>query len=200
MAGIKFNIGELLNTAFGVTNVIAPPSALVSIQAIEEASQIARLSYLGTPVLHPIVFGGQNYNVYDDNGEITQVALAPFELPVTTLSSFTRNKNSTTTDLAAGYGNVTEMYSFRPWRIEIRGLCLFDPVKVNAITANEQHLRLLEFEKVADSIPVFSKLYNDKGIDAINILRIYFDQIEGRPGVIPFWISAESTRPQELIL
>jgi hypothetical protein len=200
MADIKYDIRDLLSKAFGPTKVIAAPSALVSIQAIEEASQISRLSYLGTPVLHPIIFGGQAYNVYTDNGEISQVTLAPFELPVTTLSTFSRQKNISETDMTAGNGTITEMYSFRPWNIDIRGLCLYDPVKINAITAYEQHMRLLEFEKVADSIPVISKLFNDKGIDAINIRRIVFDQIEGRPGVIPFWISAQSARPQELIL
>lgn len=200
MAEIKYDIRDLLSKAFGVTNAIATPDAMLSIEAIEEANQVARLSYLGTPVIHPVTFAGQSYNVYNDNGEITQKALAPFELPVTTLSSFSRSKNLHTTDLVGSYGNVTEMYSFRPWRIDIRGLCLYDPDKPGAPTAHQQHLRLLEFERVADSIPVISTLFNDKGIDAINIQRIFFNQVEGRPGVIPFWISAESAQPQELIL
>ena len=196
----KYNIGDLLNQAFGIDNAIAGTGGYKGVTMVEDVAEVHRQSYLGTPIIYPLILKGQRYQIYTDTGEIDTQQVREFELPAVALSSFSRKKNISQTRLNANYGTVKEMYGFDDWKIEIRGLCLRDPKHPSAQTAFEQHLRLLEFEKVAESIPVISDLYNDKGIDTIVIESIKFDQIAGKPGVIPFRISAISDTPTELIL
>lgn len=196
----NYDVSQLLKEAFGINNPISFSEGYKGVVAIRDYSNFSRMSWLGTPVIYPIIFQGQAYQSYNEKGEITTVTLAPFELPTVTLSTFARRKNLTETEMTAGYGSVKEMYGFSDWQIDIRGLCLFDPVKGRSMTAQDQAKRLAEFENVAESIPILSELYNDKGIDAIVIKEIYFEQLEGRPNTIPFVIRAVSDRPAELNL
>ncbi|MBK5213361.1 MAG: hypothetical protein JJE55_06850 [Flavobacteriaceae bacterium] len=196
----KFDVAQFLKDAFGINGPISGIDGYKGVVAIPDITGFGRTSWLGTPVIYPIIFQGQTYRAYNDKGEVTTVTLAPFELPTVTLSSFSRRKNVAETELTAGYGTVKEMYGFGDWQIDIRGICLFDPVKGRNMTPQAQVKRLKDFESVAESIPVLSALYNDKGIDAIVIKEIYFEQLEGRPNTIPFVIRAVSDSPAELNL
>jgi hypothetical protein len=200
MAAPNYNITSLLFQAFGITKAIVSPGAMISLKVIEEATQIERLSYLGTPILNTLTLKGQNYRKYDETGKLTTVQLNDFLMPAVTLSTFSRSKKISKTELVAGYGTVKEMYGFGDWDIEIRGLCLWDPIRLGDATAFAQHLLIQQFENVAEAIPVVSKLYNSKGINAIVIENIKWEQLEGKPGVIPFRINCVSDRPTELIL
>lgn len=196
----NYNVKELLKEAFGITGPISASDGYKGVVGVKDFSNFSRMSWLGTPVMSTIIFQGQEYQSYNEQGEIVKISLAPFELPTVTLSTFSRRKNIAETEMTAGYGSVKEMYGFSDWQIDIRGICLLDPVKGKSMTAQEQVKRLQEFESVAGSIPVLSEYYNDKGIDAIVIKELYIDQLEGRPNTIPFVIRAVSDRPAELIL
>jgi len=195
----KFNIGNLLNQAFGITNMTIG-GGFKGVKVVDDVAEVHRQSYLGTPIIYPVIFKGQKYQYYTDTGEIDTIQLADFELPSVSLSSFSRKKNISQTKMTAGYGTVKEMYGFDDWQIQIRGLCLKDPSHPTAQTAFDQHLELLAFEKVAEAIPVEGELFNEKGIDALVIRSIKFDQVPGKPGVIPFTITCTSDTPTELML
>ena len=88
------------------------------------------------------------------------------------------------------------MYGFDDWVIRLRGLCLNEPDR----SAYDQITELLQWEKIADSIPVLGDLFRDKDIYNIAIQNIDIKQIQGKPNIIPFEISALSDEPLELVL
>lgn len=178
--------GDLLNRYSGITVIEDDPDI-----------DIGRKTYLGTDLVYPVLLSGGTYNRYGVTGEVEEVSLEDFELPATTISTFRRAKNISETRMLAGSGTRKEMYGFDDWQIDLQILCLRDPAHPHAKTAFEQHLRILEFENLADSIKVVSSLYNAKGIDAIVIKEITVGQIAGKPGVIPVMIRAASDEPKE---
>ena len=194
-----FDIGALLKEAFGVNEAIAG-GGFTGMQIVDDVAEVHRLSYLGTPIIYPVIFKGQKYRYYQDNGELDTIQLADFELPAVTLSSFSRKKNVSKTELTGGYGTVKEMYGFGDWQITIQGVCLRDPSHPTAKTAMEQHNQILAFEKVAEAIPVTGELYNEKGIDALVIESIKIGQLAGKPGVIPFTLNCIQDTPKELLV
>lgn len=196
MINNNYDTNTLLSEAFGIKNVVAYNP---KIDATEDQDiEISRLSYLGTPIVYPLTLKGKLYKQYDLSGKIVTKRLETFEMPAITLSTFRRGKILTETDIVGGNGSVIETYGFTSWNIDIRGLCLKDPAHPNAQTAYQQHLKILGFENVMDSIPVVSKLYNDKGIESIVIVDVELGQIEGKPDVIPFFIRCIADEPVEL--
>lgn len=212
MNRIRYDIGELFNLAFG-TSVINVSKQIVTrlsegdnllntyqgitVQELDPDIEVGRQTYLTTDVIFPVLFKGGMYNRYGVTGEVEQVMIDDFELPAATISTFRRPKNISETRVLAASGTRKEMYGFDDWQIDIQGLCLQDTSHPHAQTAWQQHLRLLEYEHLADSIQVVSSLYNVKGIDAIVIKEITFGQLAGKPGVIPFMIRATSDYPKD---
>lgn len=225
----KYNIGELFGLAFGRSPITVSKTILtrlatggdllnrykvdtdgqdspefsfegISVQEVDPDIEIGRQSYLGTDIIYPIILKGGVYNRYNAQGEVESVSIDDFELPAITTSTFRRAKNISQTRRLAGSGTVKEMYGFDDWQIDIKGLCLRDPSHPSATTAWQQHLALLEFDNLADSVGVVGSIYNSKGIDAIVISEIFFGQIPGKPGVIAYQIRAVSDTPKELEL
>ena len=199
---MSFNpdIANLLQKAFGIGNFLDGSGRYTGVQVRVDDIDIHRKTYLGTPIVYPVLFKGQQYRFFKDNGEVGTLQLQDFELPAVTLSTFSRKKNLSETELAAGYGTVDELYGFGDWIIDIRGLCITEKSHPHAKTRLAQLKQLQQFEKIGEAIPVISKLYNNAGINAIVIKELMFDQLEGNPEVIPFRMSCKSTTPKELIL
>lgn len=186
----QYNIAELLEVAFGVSSYQTPTNA----------DEGARMSWLGTPILYPITFKEKNYKVFTKHGDVVLKHFNNFELPATTLLSFKRSKIITKTNARASSGSVKELFGFNDWNIDIRGLCLADPSHENAKTAIEQKIKLKEFDEIVDSIQVVNDLFNNLDISHLIIEDISFNQLKGKPGVIPFHLKCSSDEPIEMYL
>lgn len=155
---------------------------------LEEAKE---LSWLGTPIIFPIVFKGGVYKVYGVNGKIEELHLEDFKLPPTTIVDFRRQKLMTKTPILGLNGTVKEVYGHEDWNIRFRGLCLNTPTQ----TAHEELAKLLNFEPLISGVEVIGQLFKDKGIYNVSIEEIDIRTLEGRPDVIPFEITACSDVP-----
>ncbi|WP_228235937.1 DUF6046 domain-containing protein [Allomuricauda sp. M10] len=207
----QYDVATLFEIAFGIKNyalyrpegVGTPPNPpgfnFSGIKVLEDVQEASRLSYMGTPIVFPIKFRGGNYNTYKVTGEIERFPIEDFELPAATLVNFRRAKILSTTNALANSGTVKEMYGFDDWTVDIRGLCLRDPGHPTAKTAYEQHEKLLDFEKIADSVVVVGDLFASKNIHHLVIKEIDFKQVQGKPGVIPFYLRCVSDSSTELI-
>lgn len=207
-----YNINQLFEIAFGIRGlaifrpegVDTPPNApdfdFKGVQVVEDVVEASRISYMGTPIIFPIKFKGGNYRFYNTSGEVERYPVNDFDLPTATLVNFRRAKVKSNTRVLASEGTVKEIYGFDDWVIDIRGLCLKDPGNKTAPTAYDQHLRLLEFENIVDSITVVGDLFADKNIGNITIDEIDFKQVQGKPGIIPFYLRCSSDKPFELEL
>ncbi len=153
-----------------------------------------RMSWLGTPILFPILFKKGSYAVYLPSGEIEKREKQDYGLPPATLTDFSRAKRITKTQVLGDTGTVKELFSLEDWRLRIRGFCLDEPGR----SAYEQLTELLSWETLADSISVGGSLFEDKSIYNIVIENMEVRQLAGQPGVIPFTIQALSDQPLEL--
>jgi hypothetical protein len=208
----RYTVSRLFEIAFGIKNYAAyrpesvgsmpndPEGVYSNINLIEEVAEASRVSYMGTPIVFPIKFRGENYNFYNTSGEIESFPIGDFELPAATMVNFRHSKILSKTTALSANGTVKEMYGFDDWVVDIRGLCLRDPSHATAKTAYEQHQKLVEFDKVADSITVIGDLFADKDISKLVILESEFKQVQGKPGVIPFYLRCISDQPLELEL
>lgn len=203
MSNFKPDISQLFNLAFGFipitykidsasqkgANLIYPS---IETQPVEAAK---KMSWMGTPIMFPVVFKGGTYNYYNDLGEIVSKNRGDFDLPATTVVDFRRAKNITKTRMLGATGTVKEIYGFDDWQIRIRGLCLDTPTENAYDLQNE----LLKWESIADSIEVLGELFLDKSIYRLTIEDIDFRQPQGRHNVVPFEITASSDQPIELV-
>lgn len=208
----RYNINTLFEIAFGIKNYAmykpngvdslpdAPGYTFNGIDLIEDETEASRISYMGTPIVFPIKFRGENYNFYNTSGEIEAFDLADFDLPSATLVNFRHPKILGKSTAVGASGTVKEIYGFDDWVVDIRGLCLRDPGHATAKTAYEQHLKLVDFDKVVESITVIGDLFADKDISKLTILETEFKQVQGKPGVIPFYMRCISDLPIELNL
>lgn len=208
----QYNISQLFNIAFGIKNVNAynvgqlsknptgAPFNYSGVNVIENVAEASRMSYLGTPIIYPLTFKGKKYKVFDKQGDVMLKKFDEFELPAATLLSFRRSKIITKTNSRASKGSVKELFGFNDWSIDIRGLCLADPSHANATTAIAQKIKLKEFDEIVDSIQVVSDLFNNLDISHLVIESVLFNQLKGKPGVIPFHLKCSSDEPLELNL
>ena len=207
------DLSVALNLAFGLAgDFITYPEAKVdesdndaqlSFTGIEvvKKSDAEQLSYLGTPILFPVIFKGDYYNRYDADGAIEKHKVGDYRLPLTTLVDFRRAKIKRTTRVNGAKGTVKETYGFGDWKIRIRGLCMDEPKHPNnAVEFIDHHNRLIEFEELADTIGVLGDLFEHKGINNIDIDEIEFKQVKGFPRLLAFSLTCESTTAIELEL
>ncbi len=197
-----FSIPQLLAQAFGLTKVSyvvpqdAPQAADVNYAGVQvkPMQEVKKLSWMGTPIMFPTLFKGGSYQYYKENGVLDNKPLADFDIPPASIIDFRRAKNITKTRISGTNGTVKEIYGFDDWQIRIRGLCLDTP----QMSAYDQHLELLKWESLADSIQVIGELFKDKSIYRLVIEEIDFPQREGSTNIIPFVITAVSDEPIEL--
>ena len=209
---INYNIAALFDLAFGiksiggydVNKVGQKPQAVnfnyAGVEVVDSLEYASKLSHLGTPMIVPIKFKGKKYQVFNDYGEIVSDSYEDFELPATTLVNFRRAKTISKTKASAAIGTVKELFGFDDWRIDIRGFCLADPSHKTAKSARDQKVRLFEFDAIIDSVQIISELFDDFNISHLVIEEMQFNQLKGKPGVIPFYLKCVSDEPFEFLL
>ena len=209
---INYNIAQLFDIAFGIKSIGVYDVGQVNtkpndvnfnysgLEVVTKPHEAARMSSLGTPIILPITLKGKQYQVFNELGDVTLKQYENFEMPAATLVSMRRAKIMTETKARASKGSVIEMYGFEAWRIDIRGFCLADPSHKTAKTAYDQKLKLYQYDNIVDSIQVLSEVFNDLDVSNIAIKEISFNQLKGKPGVIPFYMQCRSDEPLELIL
>ena len=203
---MEYNINHLFRTAFGINAPIYmadvyssdDSNGKINYTGVEYAKpeKAKKLSWMGTPIIFPIVIPEDTFKVYAPNGEIEDRVIPAFDMPATSLVDFSRAKNITRTPVMGNNGTVKEIYGFDDWSIRIRGICLNEP-KIR--TAKDQVKHLLKYEKVAGSIMIIGEQFQEKEILAITIKSIDFQQVQGKPDVIPFEIRAVSDEPLILV-
>lgn len=201
----RYVISQLFELAFGVKNPvyltvpigkqkpeeIKYPSINIKEAELEEAT---RLSRFGTPIIFPMKFKGGSYKIYDSKGRIQQQQYEDFWFPPATMVDFSRPKNITKTDVSGGNGTVKEIFGFDDWSIRIRTLCIKDE-----LSAREYEKKIVDFEKVIQSISVEGDLFGWKDIHNLTIDDIDIKSIEGSPNIIPIELLCSSDEPFELI-
>lgn len=211
---MEYNVQDLFKEAFGITveksfqpelgaNLPERPNlnyfGVVPVPDIEEAFE---LSFMGTPIIHPITFLGGNYKFYTKDGEVETKPVADFRLPITCIVDFSRDKIIGTTRVNNGAGGtVKESFGFDDWNITIRGFCVLDLAQRQGhITAFMQEQELLLWETIVDSIGVSGKLFGVRNISNLVIKNISVTALRGKPKIKPFVINALSDEPLELVL
>jgi hypothetical protein len=201
----EYNISDLLNLAFGTNGKLiefkdipmdepADPEIVFTIEGPFELTADNVVSKLGTPVVFPITFLGGVYNTYQD-GRIVDVELEDYMLPFTAIADFKRSKIKQKTRISGGNGSVKELFGFDDWQINIQGFIIGD-----GEYPEQDIMKLLAYEQLADSIKVQGKVFELLNIYEIDINEIDIKQMKGYPNVVPFSISCESNEPTELIL
>jgi len=174
-----------------------------NVTVMDDKHKTASISWMGTPVLFPITFKGEGldkpYKVYKPSGQLEPVEMQTFILPAATVTDFSRAKNIITTDVLGGNGTVKELFGFDDWQIRVRGICLDDPARAYAKTAQEQKEILMKWERIAGSIKVEGSQFSEKNIFEIVIQSINITQLEGKPWAIKFELNAVSNEPVSLI-
>ncbi len=206
MSDIRYNVSELFKLAFGINSpvYVTEPlnntkSANISYEGIEVLPQYyteESKSWMGTPIMFAATFKGDTYKQYNQVGEIVKISLNDYELPPATMFSFRRAHNITRTNLLGSNGTVKEIYGFDDWVIDVRGLALDEPSQ----SAEDQINELLKWERLADSIKISGKLFNQRQIDRIAIADWSDNLTQAKPGVIPFQFQMFSDEAIELIL
>lgn len=208
----NYNIAQLFEIAFGIKSVGAYKVDKVGekpkdvnfnyagVEVTENLDYATKLSHLGTPMIVPILFKGKKYQIYNTFGEIVTDAFEDFNLPAATLVNFRRAKIMSKTKASASKNTVKELFAFDDWRIDIRGFCLADPSHKTAKTARDQKIQLYKFDDIVDSIQVVSEIFDDFDITNLVIEEMQFNQLKGKPGVIPFYLRCSSDEPETFFL
>lgn len=206
MRDIRYDIGAIFQAAFGINSpvyMIHPlrlgkntgAIAYSGVRTVQE-DEAELMSWLGTPIVFPITFKAETHKIYDAFGRLKEQRFNDFSLPAATLTEFSRAKNITTTEVLGSNGTVKEIFGFSDWQIRIRGVCLPERNR----SEEEQKNKLLEWEKVAGSIKIDGALFFEKGIDRMVITDLNFIQIQAKPKVIPFEMTAISDQAIELVM
>lgn len=201
----KYIITEVFRKAFGVNIPFyitedwrknAPANiSFQDVPIIETITEADATSWMGTPVLFNATLKGGMYQQYNYKGELVDRELRDFVLPPATMFQFRRAHDITRTKVLGSNGTVKEIFGFDDWIIDVRGLCLDEPNN----SAQEQLLRLLEFERLADSIEVSGSQFTARNISRVAINEFQDNIPQGTPGVVAFQMQLVSDEPLELI-
>lgn len=202
---MTYNVAQLFKAAFGINSPIyfpkteeknSPVLTYEGVEILPDYYDADSTSWMGTPILFSATFKNGTYKQYNSVGEIVETTLNDFELPSATLFSFRRAKNITRTELLGNNGTVKEIFGFDDWVIDVRGVALDEPNR----SAHAQIDELLKWERLADSIKISGKLFNQRRIDAV-VMNDWSDNIQqAQPGVIPFSFQLFSDEALELII
>ena len=127
MAELRFDISLLFNQYFQLSGrfITFPDVQLQresgdlildykNVEVVDESELREGTNYLGLPIMFPMTLKGGNYNVYNRQGEIEQISLDDFRLPLTTLVDFDRSKIKQTTPVSGGHSQITDSTDSRP--------------------------------------------------------------------------------------
>lgn len=188
----RYNLSKLFSAAFGINSPIFITEPLgkktpnnfdyKGIDIIEDYYTKEATSWMGTPIIGLLTFRAGNYKIYNAKGELNDIIYNDFVLPPATLFSFRRSKNITKTNLLGNNGTVKEIFGFDDWVVDVKGLAVDTPQS----SAREQLIAIKEWEELASSIGVRSRLFASKKIEAVVIEDYKEESIQGSPGIIPF--------------
>lgn len=197
-------LGQLFKAAFGTIPVYltlpigkkTPPDLSGYNPKVMESlyEEYERKSIYGTPIVFPILFKGDEYEVYDKKGQIIKRKYEDFWLPAATMVDFNRPKNIIKTNVLGGNGTVKEIYGFDDWVVRLRILCIDGDLK-----AREYEDKLIEFSKIIQPIAVQGFLFTKKEINSIVIEEIDIRSVTGSPNVIPIELSCISDEAVEIL-
>lgn len=195
--GVKMGGIYRPETASGKAN--NPTGLFTGLEVVEDINDSFEMSAMGTPILFPIYFSEGNYKKYNDRGELVDVKMGEFRLPITSLVSFRRDKIMGITRVNGGKGTVKEIYGFDDWQITINGFLIPDASQPQAKkTPLEQEKELIKWDNLACSIAVFGELFTAGKIKNLTIKGISFEPMRGKPNIRTFTITAISDTPIEL--
>lgn len=136
---------------------------------------------------------GGMYKTWDYKGNLVDIELNDFLMPLATLVEFSRAKTVTKTPTLGGIGSVKEIYGFDDWSISISGIIL--PDNLNPLTQQtvaEQMKEMQLFHELAGSIDVTGQLFAQYHISRIVTESLKFSPVQGRPNMMQYNIEAVS--------
>lgn len=211
-------VSRLLSDVFGVESPVYVPWFLertykaLPYTEVKEGSPANGLAQPYTTELKPVdaeydgapvrygqkTFGafwllGGIYKTWDYKGNLIDIEISDFLMPLATLVEFTRAKTVTKTPTLGGIGTVKEIYGFEDWSISINGIILPDNLNpLTQQTVDEQMKALQLFHELAGSIDVAGQLFAERNITRIVTESLKFSPVQGRPGMMQYSIEAVS--------
>lgn len=208
----RFGLPGMLSLLYGIANPVAFPGVMgqakreqpeVSFAGITvvEDHEARAVSHLGTPILYPVTLRGGSYRRFARDGRVEQVTLGELRLPLSSVVEMSRGKTITKTAVVATGSSVKEIYAHEDWQVRISGILMDEPKQPQgASTLEAMQDRMLEFDRLADSIGVDGDLFKQRAIDRLSIVSLSFNQIPGKPRMHGFQMTCESDDTLELIL
>jgi hypothetical protein len=192
-------VTKAYNTEVSNGNPNDPNGFYSGIEIIKEIETAKEISSLGTPIIYPCWFSAGTYKKYNLNGEIENVIMGEFRLPIASIVSFKQDKIMGVTRINGGNGTVKEIYGFDDWKVTINGFLIPDGSQPQGFkNPLDQEKELLKWNSLASSIIVFGELFSLYGIKNLTITGINVDPIRGKPRIRAFTINALSDSPIEL--
>ena len=138
-------------------------------------------------------FLGGAYKTWDYKGNLIDIELNDFLMPLATLVEFTRAKTVTKTPTLGGVGTVKEIYGFEDWSISISGIILPDDLNpLTQQTVAEQMEAMQLFHELAGCIDIQGQLFAQRNISRIVTESLKFSPVQGRPNMMQYSIEAVS--------
>ena len=195
--GIRLGGGFLPEVGSG--NADDPVAFYTGLEIVEDLNEAFEMSDKGTPILFPIRFLENTYKKYNRNGELVDVKMGTFRLPIASVVSFKRDKIMGTTKVNGGRGSVKEIYGFDDWQVTINGFLIPDPSQPQGFKHPlEQERELNKWDELASSIEVGCELFSLRKIKNLTLQGINIEPMRGRPNIRAYTINALSDEPIEL--
>lgn len=138
-------------------------------------------------------FLGGSYKTWDYKGNLIDIELNDFLMPLASLVEITRAKTVTKTPTLGGVGTVKEIYGFEDWNISISGIILPDDLNpLTQQTVAEQMEAMQLFHEIAGCIDVQGQLFAQRNISRIVTESLKFSPVQGRPNMMQYSIEAVS--------
>ncbi|MEO6176940.1 MAG: DUF6046 domain-containing protein [Flavobacterium circumlabens] len=195
--GLKVN--QVYRPELSTGNPDKPKGLFSGMEIAENINESFDTSSRGTAILFPIDFSEGNYKKYNDKGELINVNMGDFRLPIASVVSFRRDKIMSQTKINGGRGSVKEVYGFDDWQVTINGFLIPDNSQKQGFTTPlKQEKELVKWDNLASSIEVFGELFTLRRITNLAIKGITFEPMRGKPNIRTFTINALSDESIEL--
>lgn len=208
----RFNIPSALAMLYGIARPITYPGVMAGAERdtpqvsyggirVVRDEEMRATSHIGTPIMHPVLLLGGTYKEYDHSGLVVERDLGDLRLPISTVLEMSVTKEITKTQVSASGASVKEVFSHGDWELRLTGIIMDEsnhPHGATTLEAMEE--RLMQFERLADSIAVESELLNRRGVDRLVIRSLNFQAIPGRPRMVGYQMQCESDAPLELLI